>query len=51
LKSSNKMSPFTSYKQLSKSLNIWLIEIPANQTTSITLKKENRLISVQKHPK
>jgi len=47
LKSSQIMSTTTSYQQLSKTLNIWLIEIPSTQTT---LKKQTTLKNLQKHP-
>ncbi len=47
LKSSQTISPFASYQQLSESLNIWLIEIPAASTT---LKKESILTNLKEHP-
>jgi len=50
LKSTQTISPLTSYRQLSESLNIWLIEIPATSTTQSTFKKETTLFNLQKHP-
>jgi len=47
LKMLNLQSPFTSPKLLSKTLNIWLIEI---LSTQMTLKKETTLLNWQKHP-
>lgn len=49
LKSSQTISPFTSYQQLSKSLNIWLNEIPTTQTILITQEKENTRTELQIH--
>ena len=51
LKSLPEISLVTSYKQLSKNLNIWLIEIPTTLNTQTTLKNESTLLNLKKRPK